>query len=106
MKTIVLTLIILLCFISVGVSGVSSYVLIDGKGLDTDVFISATMFDFKDYSINTILSFERVGVEVQFITPLLLRSISVNIALLENIDLMINEQYFVPGFGIGFSLRF
>jgi len=106
MKKVVLTLIILLGLITISFSGVSSYVLIDPKGIDTDVFLSATMFDFRDYSLNTIISLERVGLEVRVVTPLLLRSISVNIGITENIYLMINEQNFMPGIGIGFSLRF
>lgn len=103
-KVVILALITLLCLTSF--AGISSYVVIDNTGLDTDVFLQAPLFNFSQGSVNILASIKRAGLELQLITPLLMRGITFNIGITQNYDLMIKESDFTPGFGIGFSLRF
>lgn len=105
MKKVVI-LILTLFWVSIILGGVSSYILIDNNGIDTDVFLSAQLVDFKDASLNMLLSVKRIGVELSVVTPLLMRGIAINFCLTESFDLMFDKQNFSPGFGVGFSLRF
>jgi len=103
-KMVMILFITLFCLTLYG--GVSSYVVVDNNGLDTDVFLSAPMIYSKDASFNLLMSIKRVGLELEVATPLLMGGISVTFCLTENFDLMIKQQDFSPGFGVGFSLRF
>jgi hypothetical protein len=105
MKKVYLVIFILL-WVSICFGGISSYILIDNNGIDTDVFLSAPLVDFKDASLNMLLSVKRIGVELSVVTPLLMRGITINFCLTESFDLMFDKQNFSPGFGVGFSLRF
>ena len=102
----------ILCIILMGFScltlfgGISSYMIIDSNGIDTDVFLSAPLVTFNDASFNMLISVKRIGIELAVITPLLMRGITVNFCLTEGFDLMFQKQDFSPGFGVGFSLRF
>lgn len=105
MKKVYIGIFILL-WVSICLGGVSSYVLIDNSGIDTDVFLSASLVDFKDASLNMMISVKRIGVELSVVTPLLMRGITINFCLTQSFDLMFVQKDFSPGFGVGFSLRF
>lgn len=105
MKTVVLIILTLL-WVGIIFGGVSSYIVIDEFGIDTDVFLSAQLTGTRDFSVNAILSIKRIGLELAVVTPLLMRGITVNFCLTENFELMFEHGRFSPGFGVGFSLRF